>query len=616
MPSFAYNLDARQWCDAQGGALPEAQRPRLAYGMQGILAVTFIRDNGQAAAFAADDQFTLAADTDYSEATACPLRTGNDGINAPGDWAEASKTGGKLSLRVDTATVEMLAALGSKASVEFVGQLMAYRAGASTPYLVLPLPLVVENLVDKTGIDPTPLPRLKHHLTADREPTVDDDATQGYARGSLWLTATSSRVCLNPAAGAAVWAAYGQTGPQGPQGDPGEAGPQGETGPAGEPGPAGEVGPAGPAGEQGPAGPQGETGEQGPPGETGVQGPQGPPGEQGIQGPEGPQGETGPAGPSGGRTILSGTSAPNSQDGSDGDFWLLIESGLPTTIYGPKANGAWPSGLSLVGPPGEAGPQGEAGEPGAQGEAGPAGPQGATGPAGPTGPQGPQGPQGAAGELPALSTLDEATSAEDDDLFLVERSGVRRKLKKQNMPAGGGGGSAGGQYRTLQLTPALFIPAASGGPTFGQTTLANGMVYDHYEFVSTAERIAYLVLPLPREWDRATLKAKLRWTFPASGATGTLRWLLGVGFINDGETLDKATWTETAIADVAQTFAYLHLTAASANLIPSGTLNDGVTVVLRLRRAPGADGDDLNDAARLLHAEFQYLEQATIPGAW
>jgi hypothetical protein len=49
---------------------------------------------------------------------------------------------------------------------------------------------------------------------------------------------------------------------------------------------------------------------------------------------------TGPAG----RTILSGTAAPTSADGTNGDYWLDY---VAWTIYGPKASGAWPAGHSL-----------------------------------------------------------------------------------------------------------------------------------------------------------------------------------------------------------------------------------------------------------------------------
>jgi hypothetical protein len=71
----------------------------------------------------------------------------------------------------------------------------------------------------------------------------------------------------------------------------------------------------------------------------------------------------GPQGPSG-KTILNGTAAPTSSDGSDGDFYLRTST---STLYGPKAGGIWPSGVSLVGPAGADGSDGVDGVDGADG---------------------------------------------------------------------------------------------------------------------------------------------------------------------------------------------------------------------------------------------------------
>jgi hypothetical protein len=54
---------------------------------------------------------------------------------------------------------------------------------------------------------------------------------------------------------------------------------------------------------------------------------------------------TGPGGADG-KTILSGSGAPSSGTGTNGDYYLDIGE---TTIYGPKASGAWPAGVQLKG---------------------------------------------------------------------------------------------------------------------------------------------------------------------------------------------------------------------------------------------------------------------------
>ena len=86
----------------------------------------------------------------------------------------------------------------------------------------------------------------------------------------------------------------------------------------------------------------------------------------------GPQGAsiTGSTGATGatGTLVRSGSSAPTSGDGNDGDWWIETTN---SRLYGPKASGAWPgSYVSLIGPQGAQGDQGVQGSQGVQGETG------------------------------------------------------------------------------------------------------------------------------------------------------------------------------------------------------------------------------------------------------
>ena len=84
----------------------------------------------------------------------------------------------------------------------------------------------------------------------------------------------------------------------------------------------------------------------------------------GPMGPTGATGATGSTGPSG-TLVRSGSSAPTSGDGNDGDWWIETTN---SRLYGPKASGAWPgSYVSLIGPQGVQGVQGVQG---IQGETG------------------------------------------------------------------------------------------------------------------------------------------------------------------------------------------------------------------------------------------------------
>jgi hypothetical protein len=119
----------------------------------------------------------------------------------------------------------------------------------------------------------------------------------------------------------------------------------------------------------------------GTPGPKGDKGDTGAIGLQGIQGATGATGANGAAGADG-KTVGNGTSNPVSGTGVNGDFYINTAT---NTLFGPKANGAWPSGVSLVGPTGATGAQGIQGATGATGPAGPRGDTGATGPQGPIG---------------------------------------------------------------------------------------------------------------------------------------------------------------------------------------------------------------------------------------
>lgn len=128
-------------------------------------------------------------------------------------------------------------------------------------------------------------------------------------------------------------------------------------------------------------------------------GPQGPPGINGTNGIDGHNGVDGLDGVDGvdGTSFITGTVDPISSDGNNGDSFY---NKTTQTLFGPKAAGVWPAGISLkgadgaVGPAGATGPQGSAGSPGTPGVNGAPGPTGPTGATGATGPAGPAGPAG------------------------------------------------------------------------------------------------------------------------------------------------------------------------------------------------------------------------------
>jgi hypothetical protein len=108
-------------------------------------------------------------------------------------------------------------------------------------------------------------------------------------------------------------------------------------------------------------------------------------GAAGATGAAGTNGTNGTAGVNG-KTVLNGTITPGAGTGLDGDFFINTAS---NTLFGPKANGAWPTGVSLVGATGSTGATGSIGLTGAAGATGSIGLTGAAGAAGATGATGP-----------------------------------------------------------------------------------------------------------------------------------------------------------------------------------------------------------------------------------
>lgn len=88
-----------------------------------------------------------------------------------------------------------------------------------------------------------------------------------------------------------------------------------------------------------------EQGTQGAKGDKGDKGDTGDPGADGADGNDGTDGADG----ADGNTILSGSGAPGSGLGNDGDLYYDT---LNSDIYGPKASGSWGSPTSIIGPAG------------------------------------------------------------------------------------------------------------------------------------------------------------------------------------------------------------------------------------------------------------------------
>jgi hypothetical protein len=273
----------------------------------------------------------------------------------------------------------------------------------------------------------------------------------------------------------------------------------GSDGIPGPQGPKGDKGEKGDAGSQGAKGDKGNTGDSGWPGSSGTNGYSvlngagiATGGNNGdfyidttaktIAGPKAggawPAAVSliGPVGAAGtnGYSVLSGAGAATG--GVDGDFYIDTTA---KTITGPKAKGVWPTAVSLVGPTGATGPAGSTGA------TGPAGPTGATGPAGPagatvtssgaTGPAGPTGATGATGPA-GPNNLSATTSTSFNSLLKGNGSNVTTATAGTDflVPTGSGAGltSLNASNLASGTVPAAQMPALTGDVTSTVGTVA------------------------------------------------------------------------------------------------------------------------------------------------
>ncbi len=261
------------------------------------------------------------------------------------------------------------------------------------------------------------------------------------------------------------YALYAANGTPGPKGDTGATGLQGIQGATGATGVAGADGKTVSNGTSNPVSGTGVDGDFyintatntlfGPkangawPSGVSLVGPTGATGPQGIQGSTGATGATGVAGADG-KTVRNGTSNPVSGTGVDGDFYINTAT---NTLFGPKANGAWPSGVSLVGPTGATGPQG------------------IQGPTGATGPQGPIGLPGQAATVTTNANLTGPITSVGNATAIASQTGTGSTFVMNTSPTliGPALGTPASGIATnltgLPLTTAVtgILPVANGG---------------------------------------------------------------------------------------------------------------------------------------------------------
>jgi hypothetical protein len=270
----------------------------------------------------------------------------------------------------------------------------------------------------------------------------------------------------------------------------------------------------------------------------------------------------GGGGGGGGNTILTGSGAPSAGAGNTGDLYLDTAA---TRLYGPKAAGAWGSGVSLIGPAGSTGATGAAGATGNTGATGatggagaaatinvgtvttgaagssasvtntgtsnaavfaftiPRGDTGATGAAGATGATGATGPAGPVAGTTGQIIYNNAGSAGGATVGtgLSLTSGTLAATFDPTTPGAiGGGTAAAGNFTALSANSSLLLPsAAAGTPVAGHLYRVADQL--RYRDSSAAEQVVlYAAGNLANLANAATARTNLGLGTAATAASG------------------------------------------------------------------------------------------------
>ena len=287
------------------GQLDSTFKPVLTRGMESELVLTFLTPEAEPAAIADFAAWEFVIDKDYNHDTP-PVILVNEGI---------TKNDNIITIPITPNTLELQTAFGNNPSLtDYAGELYAYDSDGKLA-LVIPLPLVINNIRYDGGDGPTENPdayldaaQIRALLSAGYEMEFSADGESwhaGQADGDLYYHYRNRKI-------GGEWSDKIMI-PKGEKGDPapelktqysadgstlwhdgyaeGDAYMRTSSDNGGSWSTAirilGPQGPKGDTGEQGPQGPKGDTGEQGPQGADGAQGLQGANGTDGADGADG-----------------------------------------------------------------------------------------------------------------------------------------------------------------------------------------------------------------------------------------------------------------------------------------------------------------------------------------
>lgn len=179
----------------------------------------------------------------------------------------------------------------------------------------------------------------------------------------------------------------------------------------------------------------------------------------------------------------------------------------------------------------------------------------------------------------------------------------------------------GQEYDTIFIPAGAFAPSATNGAEPGtDETATNKLTRDYFDFDPVTEESIECEFPMPEDWDRGTIKAKVVWkpaTDTGVNAGDKVEWEIGAVAIGDGDSEDAALGTTQVVYDEVLTglSAMRHITDETPAITVGGSPALGDLVHWKVSRNVDSANDDMNADARFRGLWIQYKRNQAVT-AW
>lgn len=161
LTSIFYNVESQKQSNSRGQSKGTIRQPIVTLKQQNlVIGVDFVDSDGVPVTdlLTLTDTFSFTADNDFATGTPLKLLSTDSEFNIVGDRPDLDVVNGKISFRIDAATLDLETLLGTEDFKELTGEIKIFDAATTNPKAVFRLTITANNLVDNSGAGPSPSP--------------------------------------------------------------------------------------------------------------------------------------------------------------------------------------------------------------------------------------------------------------------------------------------------------------------------------------------------------------------------------------------------------------------------------------------------------------------------